>query len=349
MKLAQLTSTIGKRLHATKPIRNNTSNQINIFFSENMTMPVKSNKLASPTAWLKSILGELKYKISRPIVKIAYLGSLENNRKLFTGYLSKNFLSIKHNIANSKLEKYFLDEVNLAESPDKLCSIIYKYKYNSTMSYTDKINLVLCNQKLTRAEKDLIINSEKKPFMAKMFELEKALIAKSTDPKCIELEQLLKDRFGLNIVSLQDDYEQGKKILKVCELLQSNGLKLPKNFIISNSIPGSGQALTTESCVLLNSSCSINLTHTKGKGRWSSTDNNLHELVHECGHIIQPANIYTAIIPKEFKNTIKSLSGYAKTSKSNAEIWAELFAKKYLSPQAFTPEEEHLFTFLSNC
>ena len=46
--------------------------------------------------------------------------------------------------------------------------------------------------------------------------------------------------------------------------------------------------------------------------------------------------------------TVKTLSGYAAFSKSSAEIFAELFAKRQLLPQKFTQEEELLFKFLAN-
>ena len=348
MDLMKLTSVINKGLHSTKSVTSRvfSSNPISIFKQQNSI--IINNKKVSFSSLIKAVFKQLKYKISRPIANLAYLGSLENNRKLLTEYISKNFSTIKSNLTNVKLEKSFLEKINTAETPDELCSIIHKYIRNNTMNLTDKINLTRINPKLLCAEKDLIINQEKNLHFAKIFELEKALSVKSTNPKCIELEQRLKKEFGLEMVSLKDDYIQGQRILKVCELLKSNGENIPKNFIVSNSIVGNGQALQKQSCILINSSNSQNLSNSSRKIGWSSTENDLHELLHECGHIIQPTNIYTRTIPNDLMPTVKTLSGYAAFSKSSAEIFAELFAKRQLLPQKFTQEEELLFKFLAN-
>ena len=109
---------------------------------------------------------------------------------------------------------------------------------------------------------------------------------------------------------------------------------------------GVGQCLRTESAVLHYTTPIEKILNPQSATHLSSK-NELHTIIHEFGHLSQPEAINTLKIPKHLKKVPKGVSKYADKG-SNAELYAELFAKIRLTPDKVTREELELFEFLKN-
>lgn len=290
------------------------------------------------------------YKTQRALfIKPMYNLTLSLGEKEFTQYIAKNFNKIKTQLLSSKIEKTFIEKIQKCKTPEEITQVIKEIKLAETLKTSDIQNQALLNSSLSASKKQKILQDAEKEYYSKMFNLEKALSIKSTDKRVLEIEEILRNKYGMEFVSLKNDYAQAKNILEACELMVKKGEPIPKNYIVSNMMVGTGQALRTESCVLVATTSLnkfLNPTNAKAKN-FHSVENKLHTIIHEFGHCKQGNAIELIEIPKNLKKVPKTVSKYAKIS-SNAELWAELYAKVHLAPQEVTKEQWELFRYMES-
>ncbi len=206
-----------------------------------------------------------------------------------------------------------------------------------------------------------------------------ALFARpSTHPEVISAEKLLCDKYGLRLALLGDDVLQSRSVLSAVDKAKQLGVKLPDEIIISNYKNSRGEHLKTHdgTCdsIILSSNalqmyiqkycpkakCSPDIANlisrwksSTGFKSWFSTTLPEHISFHElCHQEHLPLLAFKCKkIPKRYKYTVNSLSGYA-ASKPNAahEAYTELnvknrFAGFGLCPE-LTDEEKSLFKYL---
>ena len=321
----------------------NISNQNN---SEEFEEKADNNKkwlIGAGIALGAIIGGRILLKSPKVQLKIAELISSKIGSPIQTSYIAKDFNTIKSQLLSSNLDDKFIRLIKDANSPEEITKII-KTIQSDGLSKVLKINKILKNRSLTAIEQQNLVISLEKDYFAKMFDLQKALSLKSTNPRVIEIENILKSQYGMKFVSLKDDVVHAEKVLKSCELMLKNGDKIPQNYIVTNMQTGVGQCLRTESTVL-HYTTPIEKILNPQTATHLSTKLELHTIIHEFGHLSQPEAIHAIKIPKHLKNVPKGVSEYAGKG-SNAELYAELFAKIKLTPEKVTKEELELFEFL---
>ena len=322
------------------------------------TMPENTDLLAqngkpkvSVFKSLKNRVCEFQDKIKVKILKMGMKMTLGLSTPVLTEYIAKDFNQIKAQLLKTNLDESILKKIEDCKTPEEIANIIKMVKIEETNKILD-VNKALSSN-LSVYEKQKILQKAYKPYNSKMVELEKALSLPSIDPKVVEIESILKNKYGFEFVSLKDDYEHAQKVLKACEIMTKNGQPLPKNYIVSNMLNGAGQNFKSESTVILSSSNLdkvINPKFAKEKAiakNLYSTDSELQLIIHEFGHNLQPETISTYELPKQFKKVPKAVSKYA-NSGSPAELWAELFAKIQLAPKTVTKEQRELFEHLKS-
>ncbi len=312
------------------------------------TKQITDSKRTPVVTLLKNIFKHVKYKLLRPYMQLIHNVTLIASIPYLEKYISKNFNNIKRQLLKLELDKDTLNKIENSESSGEIANIIKSIKYNETMKHADLMNLTILDCSMSGKEKFNLIMTAKKEYNTKMLSLEKALSCPSVDPKVIEIEEILKRQYGMEFVSLKDDYEHAQKLLNACKLMAENGLPVPKNYIVSNMLPGVGQCLQTESTILHIPDSLNKIVNPKTKSKIHSIDSDIHSIIHEFGHNIQPETIDIIEIPQRFKSVPKTISRYAAMG-SNAELWAELFAKMKLNPESVTQQQKELFEYLKNC
>lgn len=199
---------------------------------------------------------------------------------------------------------------------------------------------------------------------------------KSTDPEVIKIENILKEKYGVQNASLGDDLELGQRLLQAVKLAKSKGIKIPNEFIVTPFTLGGGELMKLpkngeEICTVLlpptlirqralqiidyvfdTMPRSMRQSFEKwqnfcGFRRNGSTSSPMHMEIHEMMHQTHPFFEAFAIkkIPNKFLPTVRKLSRYsAMNEKNNWEIYTELATKKVL--EGLEPDEAELFKFL---
>lgn len=166
---------------------------------------------------------------------------------------------------------------------------------------------------------------------------ERALHVPSQNPQVIAIENILKEQYGAKFVSLKDNEALAKQILKAYEIAAKNGVKLPKNVVVSDFMLANGENLTHT--ILLNSD---NRSFTKG---FCSTESDFHVPLHEIMHGEHPNLISFMLkkIPEKYLKTQKALSEYA--GKNCAETFTELNTKRLIN--GLNKDEQALYDYLN--
>lgn len=286
--------------------------------------------------WFKLKKDNLSARIVTKFITNTYMNLLKSD---FKTYVSKDFNKIKQQLIELPINGELFKNCNSAED---IFQIVKNFKIQKSSHLAVEKTKIIHNNSIGFSDKLKRMKSIDKEWGSQMFDLEKALSLKSTDPKVIEIEKILKEKYGMKFVSLKDDYEHGLDVLKACETMSKNGLKIPENYIVSHSMMGTGQALYTESATLHIPSKAPKVLY-----ETSIDGGKLHSIIHEFGHNLQNPAIYLTELPKQFKDVPKMVSTYAAKG-SKAELWAELFAKIQLTPQKVTKAEWDLFKYLEN-
>lgn len=211
----------------------------------------------------------------------------------------------------------------------------------------------------------------------KMFGLYEAIGKKSTNPEVLNIEQVLRQQYGMKNVNLQDDLARGEEILEVVKGLKAKGYPIPENVIVSDLHPTLGELVRANgnSTIILQSTQYYSRTRAVSNApeirnellkhvSWDdllnysrpvqkqmargvtmhSTTNPLHAVTHECLHNNHPNLIAfsTGKIPARFKPTVETISLYTNINKNKAEILTELETKLFLTGK-LTEDEAALY------
>lgn len=193
----------------------------------------------------------------------------------------------------------------------------------------------------------------------------------SRNPKVVEIERILKEKYGVDLALLANDLPNAQKILKAVETAKAKGIPIPRDFIVTNYKSNAEHLRTYDgraSSILIGSNAFQNVMkkfrpnveipdatkdliqrwwQTTGFLNWNSTVTPEHQVMHEIMHHehLPFLAFKRKKIPKRFAPTIDRLSGYAASKPQCAhETFTELNTKRILSE--LTPEEQELFKFL---
>ena len=204
-------------------------------------------------------------------------------------------------------------------------------------------------------------------FTDTIYRIQKGMADKTTNPKVLEIEKVLQEKYGFNFVALGDNLKQAKNILNACKIWEKAGEKMPKDIILTETMPvafAQGQCLHTSNgntCILIAKNPNlmtrlgtyiekfhdtiVNLFNSS-KTHLKSTNSKYHTYIHEFSHSIQPKSIIEnrLIIPEELKPVSKKVSEYGNSSLE--ELYAELKAKSILTPQKMKEQEWKLLQYL---
>lgn len=194
----------------------------------------------------------------------------------------------------------------------------------------------------------------------------------STNPKVIEIENILKEKYGMKFVDLANNEELANKVLESVKLAHSKGIQTPNNIIISNLQNDCGEALihtNLEKTVMLENTnptdVALQLLECNKIGASPlenkiydkfaeilklkeqmhlSTTHPCHTVIHEFNHLGQLNLLASRFkkIPTEFEPTYRNLSGYA-ASGTPGEVEAELLTKLHLGK--LNEKEERLLQY----
>lgn len=265
--------------------------------------------------------------------------------------LTFNFADKKQKLINelSKVcDKNFIAHIEKADDPIKLTKILLKQEDRSFEKYLKYLfaGKFVKYKKSDNFVKPVTLDMEQIQYKLKretdnfILAKEKALHVPSKKPQVIAIENILKEQYGCKFVSLKDNEKLAKNILKAYETASKNGVKTPKNVIVSNFISARGEHLRNDTILLKN--------HYEGKfspGALSTTSD-LHEPLHEILHGTHPnlLSFSAKKIPAQFKKVKRELSLYSAAAQTH-ETFAELYTKKLID--GLKPEEQALFDFLN--
>ena len=199
---------------------------------------------------------------------------------------------------------------------------------------------------------------------------------KSTNPEVIKIENILKEKYGVQNASLGDDLELAQRLLQAVKLAKSKGIKIPNEFIVTPFTLGAGEfmrlfkngeeirtvllpptSIRQRSLQIIDKIFNTMPPNIKQSyEKWQkfcgfkthgSTNSPMHMEIHEMMHQTHPLLTAFAIkkIPNKFMPTVRKLSQYSAINEmNNWEIYTELATKKVL--EGLEPNEAELFKFL---
>ena len=169
--------------------------------------------------------------------------------------------------------------------------------------------------------------------------IERAMHVPSKNPKVIAIENILKEQYGCKFVSLKDNEELARKVLKAYETAVKNGVKTPKNVIVSDFMLAEGENLFNGTILLNRSQRSL-------REGFLSTNSDFHVPLHEIMHGTHPKLVSFSHkkIPSELMGVKNGLSLYSKKAQTH-ETFTELNTKRLI--EGLNPEEQALFDYLN--
>lgn len=203
----------------------------------------------------------------------------------------------------------------------------------------DKLNIEekIANQDFS-LELDELLNKKEIQTTDKIIPLLKITSKKDTAPEVLKIKQELQQKYGIKELLCDNNIEFAKICKDAFEVLNKNGIKIPK-FVIANEqidmFSGWNAKSSQGETIILSLNPGIN-----------SFDIDLkHIIVHEVLRTTQPNTLAfkTKIIPEDMQETANNVSEYANSNYA-LEVHCELYVKKLL--EGLSPEEEKLFNYL---
>jgi len=329
---------------------------IPVFYSSKADKFFEGDKIRLEVDRAQRIAKEIRMLKQNPSLGVKPLESqlISNGTRILTD----NFALKKRNLLKelSKVcDKNVLQRIEKAETPEKLAKILAQLDMEHIYQYTR----IIGDNISAKALKDLYLGKMKKPNLPITMELEqyvyklkakrysivmareRAMHIPSKNPEVVKIENILKQKYGCNFVSLKDNEELAKNTLKAFEVASQNGVKIPKNVIASDFMYLSGENLLYgEGTILLNP-----LQQTLSKG-YLSTVAEYHVPLHEILHCSHPELIGFSAkkIPEKYKLIKNQLSQYSASSETH-ETFVELYTKRLVN--GLSKEEQELFDYLS--
>lgn len=163
--------------------------------------------------------------------------------------------------------------------------------------------------------------------------------APSKNPKVIAIENILKEQYGCKFVSLKDNEELARKVLKAYETAEKNGVKTPKNVVVSDFMFAGGENVFNDT-ILLN-------RYQRGlREGFLSTNSDFHVPLHEIMHGTHPklVSFSSKKIPSELRGAKNELYISSKNAPTH-DIFTELNTKRLID--GLNPQEQALFDYLN--
>lgn len=270
--------------------------------------------------------------------------------KRTTGLFVEDFTGKKQKLITelSKVcDKNVIARLEKAENPEQLAKILAEQEYMPIGKYAKYMidGKFVKKSNTDRIVKPLSLEMEQIQYQQRIIKgnftlaREKAMHVPSKNPKVIAIENILKEQYGCKFVSLKDNEELARKVLKAYETAAKNGVKTPKNVIVSDFMIAQGENLFN-STILLNRN-----QHTLCEG-FMSTSSDFHVPLHEILHSTHPKLVSFSWkkIPSELMSVKNELSLYSKNAQTH-ETFTELNTKRLID--GLNPEEQALFDYLN--
>ncbi len=197
---------------------------------------------------------------------------------------------------------------------------------------------------------------------------ERAMHTPSTNPQVIAIENILKEQYGAKFVSLKDDVDMAKQVLKAYEIAAKNGVKVPKNVIVSDFLFMSGEHLddtillasenSKRMSLIVNRSAANKIPEAQfrtfrecfkrlpNKNK-ASTTNDCHVPLHEIMHGEHPSLLAfnKKKIPARYESIKNNVSAYSALSPGTHETFTELNTKRLID--GLNSQEQELYNYLN--
>lgn len=303
-------------------------------------------RLFKPAKAIKPI--KVKTKPRTPQEQINML--VDSQAKQTSGAFAENFAGKKQKLIDelSKVcDKNVITRIEKAENPEKLAKILAEQEWIPIGKYTKYMidGKFVKQTNLNKIVKSLSLEMEQIQYQARnrrgifILARERAMHAPSKNPKVIAIENILKEQYGCKFVSLKDNEELAQKVLKAYETAAKNGVKTPKNVVVSDFMLADGENLFNGT-ILLNRN-----QHVFREG-FMSTSSDFHVPLHEIMHGTHPklVSFSDKKIPSELREVKNELSIYSKNAPTH-EIFTELNTKRLID--GLNPQEQALFDYLN--
>ena len=143
----------------------------------------------------------------------------------------------------------FIKKIEKADNPDKLTQLLFNQEFAFYKKELAADREVPKGKILLEYEQ--IDREARKQRHAFILAREKALSVPSTNPQVVEIENILREKYGVQFVNLKDDADMAQRVLKAFERAAKDGDKLPKNVIISDFMVAEGENLFEADTIIL--------------------------------------------------------------------------------------------------
>ena len=152
------------------------------------------------------------------------------------------------NVVSNKV----LKEIKDYKSPEELCKFI-KEKLTICFSQAYDSCLKIFSGKIKTLDFYKTYFEKNKKLSDVYLEIIKTVTPKSKDKRVLQIENLLKQMYGMDYVNLEN-IEEAHKILKVIKIARKNNIPMPKNLVVTPYILQGADGLN-----IYNSKCSRNI------------------------------------------------------------------------------------------
>lgn len=315
---------------------------------------------------LKNEIRELR-KINTTISENAMM----NISKYMKG---KSIVSLTENFATKKerlIQEFaktnnaeLIARLKTAKTPEQMTKILLQEEFSGFLKL-EKI-VAKAGLKQSTLEFEQLANSTKSARNNFIMAREKAMHVPSTEPQVIAIENILKEQYGAKFVSLKNDVDMAKQVLKAYEIAAKNGVKVPKNVIVSDFMFANGEHL--DGTILLASQnskemgCIISNSVINGMPKAAlktfqknfrrmpntsqfSTTSDCHVPLHEIMHGEHSSLIAFSMkkIPARYESARNNVSAYSALSGTH-ETFTELNTKRLID--GLNPQEQELYNYL---
>lgn len=275
---------------------------------------------------------------------------IASQAKQTAGLFIEDFAGKKQKLINelSKVcDKSVIARIEKAENPEQLAKILAERDLSIFREYSryllkgefineSKPDKLLKNFTLEMEQVQYKLRTQRGKFILAR---ERAMHVSSKNPKVIAIENILKEQYGCKFVSLKDNEELARKVLKAYETAVKNGVKTPKNVIVSDFMFAEGENLFNGTILLNRSQRSL-------REGFLSTNSDFHVPLHEIMHGTHPKLVSFSHkkIPSELMGVKNGLSLYSKKAQTH-ETFTELNTKRLI--EGLNPQEQALFDYLN--
>lgn len=267
-------------------------------------------------------------------------GNLDSYKKNVVKFLENNYSDVCKNDNRVDLIEAIKSENSKEDIDfDLLCVASRILDDYTGLMYDDKLNIEekIANQDFP-PELDDLLNKKEIQAADKIIPLLKLTSKRDTDQDVLKIKQELQQKYGIKELFCDNDLEFAKSCKDAFEVLNKNGIEIPK-FVIANEqvdMFGGWNAESSQGEAVI---LSLNPNN-------NSFDMDLkHVIIHEVLHTTQPKTLAfkTKMIPEDMQDTANNVSEYASGNYA-LEVHCELYVKKLLD--GLSPEEEKLFNYL---